>query len=513
MRILKTLSVIVLAVSVASCVVLTKRHTVASVDVRTPVQVKSAVKVHLKDGSTIVYPRGIVVTADEIQGNGSRHDLGLEQRVEVTRVPLGEVVGVETYRSTVNTGESLVLTTLATAAGVFATAALAVAIFGSCPTVYSADGSIEEAELFSSSIAPLFESRDLDRLRTQPDATGVLSLDIRNEAMETHYLNHLQLLEVTHAADEVVIAEGQGAFFALRNVRAVTTATGRDGRDVAKLLAAADQAAYETSHAAMTAATPADMDDWIDFAVPVQAGASSAAVTFRLRNSLLNTVLLYDVMLAPAGAGALDWMSGGLDNIGHAVELGRWHQRRSGLHVSVWEDGRYREVTRIPDSGPIAWHDVAAIVPVPAGETTLRVRVSFLADHWRIDQVGVSTSLREAAPRIIPLAGVRGPAKRAESEAFTNMAAADGRYLQTNPGHRFYADFTTGSAPPSRSRTFFLSSLGYYTEWIRGAWLQQATTTTPFAPTDDAIVTALGKWSATRDTFEQRFLANRVPVR
>jgi hypothetical protein len=34
------------------------------------------------------------------------------------------------------------------------------------------------------------------------------------------------------------------------------------------------------------------MDDWIDLSVPVQRGATEAAVVFRLRNSLLNTILL-----------------------------------------------------------------------------------------------------------------------------------------------------------------------------------------------------------------------------
>ena len=49
-----------------------------------------------------------------------------------------------------------------------------------------------QAELFSNSIAPLFEMRDRDVL---PDAAlradGSLRLEIRNEALETHYIDHL----------------------------------------------------------------------------------------------------------------------------------------------------------------------------------------------------------------------------------------------------------------------------------------------------------------------------------
>ena len=62
------------------------------------------------------------------------------------------------------------------------------------------------------------------------------------------------------------------------------------------------------------------------------------------------------------------------------------------------------------------------------------------------------------------------------------------------------------------SRTFLLSSQGYYTEWIRGAWIQTASAKQPFTPTDQAILGALRQWGATRESFEARFVKNRVPV-
>jgi hypothetical protein len=181
--------------------------------------------------------------------------------------------------------------------------------------------------------------------------------------------------------------------------------------------------------------------------------------------------------------------------------------------VSVWQNGSFREVARVPDAGPISWHDVAAVVPVPAGETMLRVRLSFLVDHWRIDRVGVSMAVREAEARAISLSAVRGPTGKPEAEALSNMTSPDDRYLQTNPGHRFFADFHTGPSPAGRRRTFLLSSQGYYTEWIRGSWIQNASVTTPFKPGDDAVLEALRKWGSARDAFEKRFYSTRVPVR
>jgi hypothetical protein len=501
---------VLLVVSLVSCI--SRRVEIEPVDTRAPVNVSTAVKAHLGDGSTVVYPRGVRVTSDALEGEGTKYDLALTSEMTVDRVPLADVLAMESYRTRVNAAETAVVTTLATIGTVYGSLALAVAIFGSCPTVYSGDGSVEEAELFSSSIAPLFEGRDIDRLRAQADVAGIVSLEVRNEAMETHYINHLQLVEVQHAADETVVPDAQGVPVVLGNVSRPAMVTTREGQDIRELVAQSDGRYYMTDRRALERASADDMEDWIDVTVPVEEHATSAALVLRTRNSLLSTILLYDVMLGPAGAAALDWLGEGLAKISTAVELGRWHQQRAGLHVSVWRDGEYREVARVPDSGPISWHDVAAIVPVPAGETQLRVRLSYLADHWRIDRLGVTFSTRTAVPRAIPLAEVTTGGGKPEADALAHMRASDETYLQTNPGQKFVARFSAGPAAAGRSRTFLLSSQGYYTEWIRGSWIQNATVTEPFMPSSDSILMAMRKWAATRESFEQKFLSARVPV-
>lgn len=509
---MKKALVVVLALSLVSCVFISRRVEVTSISTREPVTVSSPVKAHLKDGSTIVYPNGMTVTTDALVGEGNSFDLTLSFTTRVQRVPLADVLGVETFRTRVNAAESIVYSSLASAGAIAATAALAVAIFGSCPTVYSADGAVEEAELFSNSIAPLFEGRDIDRLHARADEKGAVRLDVRNEAMETHYINHLELLEVEHARDERAVSDADGSVLVVGPLRLPASAINRRGRDVRSLLALPDDRAYTTERGAIEEVSAADMDDWIDLSIPVEEGTESAALVFRVRNSLLSTILLYDVMLAPAGAAALDWLGHDLAKISTAVELGRWHRRRAGLHVSVWRDGAFRDVTRVPDSGPIMWDEVAVAVPVPAGERQLRIRVSFLADYWRLDQVRVSFRVRRASPRAIPLAGVTGRDGVLDENAVSVLRAPDEQYLQTSPGQRFAARFDTGAEREGRGRTFFLSSQGYYTEWIRGSWIEKATASEPFKPTDDAILAAIRRWGHSRESFEKQFRRARVPV-
>jgi len=39
-------------------------------------------------------------------------------------------------------------------------------------------------------------------------------------------------------------------------------------------------------------------------------------IVFRLRNSLLNTILLYDIMLGDPGARSIDWVGHELEQVG-----------------------------------------------------------------------------------------------------------------------------------------------------------------------------------------------------
>ena len=330
--------------------------------------------------------------------------------------------------------------------------------------------------------------------------------------METHYINHLLILEVAHDDDEFVLPDMQGHAIAVRGVRTPPAITARSGQDLAPTLGSADGVFYRTDRRVIDSATTADMADWIDLTAPVPRGVDSTTLVFRLRNSLLNTTLLYDVMLAPAGARALDWLGAGLARISTAVELGRWYERRANLHVLVWRDGAYREAGVVYDSGPIFWHDVAAVIPARPGETSLRIRLSSVADQYRIDRIGVASAAREIIPRTIEISDVTGSDGRPDTEARKSLRDPDDRYLQTNPGQRFFADFNVGRAADGKRRTFLLSSQGYYTEWIRGAWIQTAPAKEPFAPSDDTLLDALRQWAAMRESFEERFVKDRVPV-
>ena len=501
-----------------SACILVRKVTVVELDRgRDSVQVRTPVKAHLVDGATVVYPQGVLILRNNLVGPGTRYDLRLEHPALVASLTLDSLVGLESYETHTDAGSSIALSLLATVG----TAGIAVGIacaadpkcFGSCPTFYSdsAGTPVLEAEGFSYSIAPLFEARDVDRLRGRPDSSGQFRLEIRNEAFETHYINQLELLEATHAPGEYVVPDFGGTPLALADQRGAARATDRAGRDVRRVIDVAEGKVYTTAPAVMDGVAAGDVEDWIELTFPDTRPGDSVALVLRLRNSLLNTVLLYDMMLGDPGARSIDWQAEHLSRIGPALELGAWYAGKMGMAVEAWRDGAWTPVARVKDTGPVAWKELAVPLATSGGE--LRVRLRFPADNWRIDRVALAHRVSRPAVRVVPLAQVTSLDGRTEADAMDGVAANDERYLQTQAGQAFIAHWDVGAAPAGRERSFLLASQGYYVEWVRRGWIASGRDTTSFRPGDTALRTAIRRWRQAKDSLEQRFFATRVPVR
>ena len=481
------------------------------------VQVRTPVKAHLIDGATVVYPAGVLVLRNNLVGQGTWYDLTLRNPRPISALTLDSIVGLESYQTGIDGGASVGLSLLATAGTIGAGVAIACAIdpkcFGSCPTYYSdsAGTPVLEAEGFSYSVAPLFEARDVDRLRGRPGADGFFQLEVRNEAFETHYINHLELLEATHLPGQTVLPDHEGLPLALSRQMPALAATDRSGRNVLEVVRAAEGEVYSTAVQVMDQVSRGELEDWIELSWSDTRPGDSVALVLRLRNSLLNTVLLYDIMLGDPGARALDWQGRHLARIGPALELGAWYGSKMGMAVEVWRENEWVPVARVKDSGPVAWKDVA--VPLVSTGSNLRVRLRFPADNWRIDRIALADGFSRPALRVLPLAELNSLEGTPEPEALAAATGNDDRYLQTQAGQAFIARWNVGAAPGNLERSFLLASQGYYIEWVRRGWIASSRDTVTFQPNDGALQHAILRWRQAQDSLEQRFFATRVPVR
>jgi len=507
--------ILFLALLVGSCVVIVQSGSVEEIDPATAgaVSLRVPVKAFLQNGDVVVFENGATVSSSAILGPGYRHSLNRKEASFVEEVAMDSIIGIEAFKGGVDPLATAGATVLGTALGVFGGAALAVAIFGSCPTFYASpeQGAVLQAEAFSYSIASQLEAKDLDLLHINPDPDGVVRLELRNEALETHYINHLNLVAVEHAPGVHVVPDEEGRLLGTRAPEAPLAAEDRDGRSVLSDVVAIDDLAFSSTDRRIRAATTEDSRDHLDLVFPRPA-SETAVVLLDLRNSLLNTVLYYDLMLGTTGVQALNWWGGSLENIGSAFEMARWYVETLGLTVEVPTDDGWETVARVPDAGPIAWKEVGVEIPVP-GSGPVRVRLSFLADDWRIDKVSLASLTGGLTSVQLPIHRVVTPDGMGGLEAASLLGSPDEDYLITYPGATAVLEFLPTPPSPGRAATFLLATQGYYVEWVRPEWIRKALQVTPFEAGPGSVETLLARWLEKKGSFEDAFFGSKIPVR
>lgn len=480
----------------------------------TGTHVSSPMKAHLLDGSVIVFEEGASVGSTRVTGSGKLFDVPRRATKLTDGVSLDSVVGFEVYQRRVNPLRTLVYAPTTLVASVIGTTLVGLILFGSCPTIYADSAGVQtlQAESFSYSIAPLMAKRDVDRMTVQPDSTGVIRLAVRNEALETHHLDHMEIVEVRHRADEMALPSPRGGALAVADL-AVASVRDRAGRDISRIVARSDEIAFSTDNAFLDRAIDGGpTDDQLTIAIARQPGVDSVALVMKARSSLLTTSVLYEHLMGRQGALALDFMGEDLSKITTLARLASWYGGNFGMRVEVQDGSGWRPVIRLMDFGPTAWRVMG--VAIPAGRSSddsVRIRLTFAADAFRIDQVGVAQRLRRVEQRLIPIARAVDSEGKSRPDIVAMLSKADDREVETHPGDQFHIEFDAGGAS-GMSRTFFFAAQGYYVEWLRPAWMKDPATAEPFAASKTSIRDLLRSWRGGRDSLETLFFTRKVPI-
>jgi hypothetical protein len=501
---------------VAACVVVsttTDRKMVDATDVA-GTHVSAPMKAHMRDGSVVVFEQGATVGAKDVSGTGKAFDVARRAMKLVDGVPLDSVLGFEVYSRRINPIRTLVYAPVTLVASIVGTATVGLILFGSCPTIYADSAGVQtlQAESFSYSISPLLAKRDVDRMTVQPDATGVIRLSVRNEALETHHLDHMEIVEVRHRADEMAVPSPRGGALAVADFAAASVRD-RAGRDVSRIVAKSDELAFSTDNRFLDRAIDGGpTDDQLTIAIPRRAGVDSVALVMKARSSLLTTSVLYEHLMGRQGALALDFMGEDLSKITTLAKLASWYGSNFGMRVEVQDGAGWRSVIRLMDFGPTAWRSIGVAIPaVRSNDDSLRIRLTFAADAFRIDQIGVAQRVRRAEQRLIPIARAVDSDGRSRTDIVAMLAKADDREVETHPGEQFHIEFDADTAGGA-NRTFFFAAQGYYVEWLRPAWMKDAATARPFSPSHTSIRDLLRSWRGGRDSLETFFFTRKAPI-
>jgi len=489
-------------------------------------KIESPSKAYLHDGSIVIFPYGFEVQDKQVIGQGEKFYFGKSPSVNtqvslsLLQMPLSSIAAITYYEKEFSTG--IADFTL----GLFGAVMTPLSIyciscpkccFGSCPTIYTHDGLSYnfETELFSSSISKFLEKKDLDLLSQKIPENGFYQLRVTNEALETHYINQISLIVVEHPKGTQAYPSISNSFLVVRNLTKPDKAINSKNDDILKELLEADNSYYRSDISMVEKLKTGPKFDWIEIRKNIPNRISSAKMVIRYRNTLLSTILLYDVVLASQGIKAVDWIAKMNRNPRYAAQFGAVYKVFSGIKVQVLNNGEWSNHSVIPDAGPLAWKNIAAEIPVNNGE--INIRLQFVPDNFMIDYVGFdieteeenTISIANAYPSVI-----RDNSFKLKNEVSELIKKDDLRYLITNPGDSYRFTYIIPKKENCQ-QSIFVESKGYYTEWLRGSWIHNNQTGYKFNLYDiNGMFSYLSdSWIMNKDLIEREFFRTKIPIK
>jgi hypothetical protein len=335
--------------------------------------------------------------------------------------------------------------------------------FGSCPTFYVSDGTkpLLQAEGFSDAIAPALEHADVDALYRARPTDRRLEVRMTNEALETHVVDAVEVLAVPRpAGGRVFQVEGDG-FYQARALTAPSTCDAPEG-------SCADDLRAFDGRERFSLAGEHDLGEREELTLTFPPAPGGRGLVIAARQTLLTTYLLYQTLAylghdATAALSRIDSDPANRDRIKAA------YQRLGGIEVLVEaQDGSWTRAGEVVETGPLATDVHLVRLPPAADERgAQRVRLRMTRGNWRLDWVAMAALGARLEPtRLAPssIAGITGDAGR-------RVSARAGERIVTLPGDVYTFSFELPQDPERYE--LFLSSRGYYLEWMRETWFAE----------------------------------------
>ncbi len=423
-------------------------------------------KAHMRDGQAYVLSSWKVDSENQtVIGHGELLDINREmlETGEFT-IPVDSAVIFET--NIVESSASITAMTLITGASIGLTAfciANPKACFGSCPTFYvsAGDQPILQAEGFSASVAPILEASDIDALYYAQPTDNRFEIQMKNEALETHVVRHVDLLVVKRQPGGRVFLATDGTFWGTDTIVNPSTAVAPQG-DCLTLLQDIDGQERFSEADSRNLATREILEVEFENVPDGRTGLVIAA-----RQSLMSTFLFYQG-LAYLGHSVGEWTAAlergdiPLENAGAGV--GRL---LGGIEVLLQDDaGQWISVGAVNETGPLAT-DVHLVKLPRLNRKHIKIRLRLTSGHWRLDAVKLVALDTQLDP--IRLSPVEVNQNGSHAEPAQQLLTDPDEALTTLPGDNYTLVYQLPN--DFESYELFLESRGYYLEWIRKEWL------------------------------------------
>ena len=332
------------------------------------------------------------------------------------------------------------------------------ACFGSCPTFYVSNQL--KAEGFSSSIAPSLEADDIDLLLNVKPENGELSIEMRNEALETHVVRYANILAVPKENDKYIFATSDGEFYQVGKLISPLSVKCSQ-KDCFDLISKLDEREYFSLADEKNLLESEEIE--LTF---VAEKDKNYGLVVGTRQSLLLTFIFYQ-MLAYMGSNAGYFLSRiGNINAEKYKKLEKVIKKIKGLEIYVKKNKGWDRVGYAEGEGPIAI-DYSLINIGKLNEDTVKIKIYMTKGALRLDYVALAEIDKPAKPITIEpyLVLYNNEENKGALEALLDK----NKVLTTLPGDAYVLKYKI----PEGDFEFFLNARGYYLEWIRKEWLKE----------------------------------------
>ena len=492
---------------------------------KTKNQIDTPTKIFLYNASVVLYPEGFQIQNGILKGAGEICLLnGTTNKLNSISVPIDSVAALTYYRFESRGGSILGSVLLGLYGGILTPLSIYClacpkCCFGSCPTIYVDNGRTYEleSELFSYCISRYFQESDLDKISLINFPEKSYRVRISNEALETHYIDQFSLMEVNHPMGTQMFPTCDGDFVCTRNLIVPLKVSNRFGEDVTDLVSKRDNIVYRSGDEMVKRISDGLTMDKLDIQLNLTSNTKKIKLVFRVRNTLMTTILFYDLVLSSQGVEAIEWTENMQNNYIYAKIFNELYKSYAGFRIKTFQEGSWKLQEITGDFGPIAWKEFAVELPVEAEHDSAHIRLEFFPDNFMIDYIGYDPS---SDLNLSYNVNFRQPTNIVDDQRHSKpdlrevLKRPDGQYLITNPGESYYLSYNLLSND-SVNTSVFIKSKGYYIEWIRGNWLANHSDNYKFNLFEvDKTLNQLQKsWLINRPVIENKFFETRIPLK
>ncbi len=342
------------------------------------------------------------------------------------------------------------------------------ACFGSCPTFYLNEEDnfhYADAEGFSNAISPALSYADIDALPRTFDEDSVVTLFMKNEALETHCIKNLSIISVEVDANQEALHLTDNNFITSELKHSPIKAT-HESNDINHLLNQDDRKELFISSDSNNLKSKTEI--FLDF--DTKSNSDSMALELHFRQSMLTTYLIYS---------GLDYMGNQTGEYFAEIERSKLisDQLKKGIQkelggIEVYglsSNGNWKQLGEFNETGPIAINRQAIYFKNYSKDKIVKLKLVLNKGLWRLDYAALHTKVKRTKARIVETPVIL---KAQNDEYKTVDFSGKNNILLSLPSDKFKITFNTKK--PLNKQQLFLKSEGYYLEWIRDEWAKES---------------------------------------